>query len=42
VAFAQEETGVTNFVKLSLSAPSEQHHAGVSHTAPSQHGMIFV
>ena len=42
MAFAQEETGVTNFVKLSLPAQSAQHHTGVSHTAPSQHGVILV
>tara|TARA_A100001015_G_scaffold307606_1_gene403790 strand:+ start:447 stop:704 length:258 start_codon:yes stop_codon:yes gene_type:complete len=42
VALAQEETGVTNFVKLSLPAQSAQHHAGVSQTASSQHGMILV
>jgi hypothetical protein len=42
VAFAQEETGMKNFVKLSLLGQSAQHHEGVSQTAPSQHGMIFV
>ncbi len=33
---------MTNFVKLSLPAQSAQHHAGVSQTAPSQHGMILL